>query len=95
MKTLRTRLARWLARREERAARNTRRALRNHIRREEIQILAIERRALGLRLYAAWLAGPRPECGIRNVEFEISPQGGTSIAGIRAAISNITLRRTA
>ena len=92
MKALRTRLARWLARREERAARNTRRALRNHIRREEIQVLAIERRALGLRLYAAWSAGDK---SYQSPPSYKTPPAGLSIDGIRAAISNITLRRTA
>jgi hypothetical protein len=94
MKTIRIRLALWLAQREERAARNTRRALRNHIRREEIQALAIDRRALGLRLYAAW-SGPRPECEMENVKLEMQRGDGTSLAGIRVALSNITLRRTA
>ena len=70
MKPIRTRLARWLAQREERAARQTRRALRNHIRREEIQALAIERRARGLRLYAAWAS---------HTSYQSHPSSGLGI----------------
>lgn len=85
MKTLRIRLARWLARRDELKARNQRRALRDHNRHEEAACLRRDRRAKGRRLYAAWLAAPTAP--------EFIPQ--PSITGIRAAISNIHLVRRA
>ena len=55
MKPIRIRLARWLARRDEQAARNQRRALRDHNRREEASAVRLDRRARGRRLYAAWI----------------------------------------
>ncbi len=54
MKTLRIRLARWFARRDEQAARNQRRALRDHNRREETAAARLDRRARARRIYAAW-----------------------------------------
>lgn len=54
MKTMKTLLARVLAARAESSARTTRRALRDIIRREEYTARRHERRARGLRLYAAW-----------------------------------------
>lgn len=47
-------IARWLARRIEVRARRLRRSLRDFDRAQWLQIHAAERRARGLRLYAAW-----------------------------------------
>ena len=47
-------IARWLASRIETRNRRLRRALRDHQRAEWRLIHAADRRALGLRLYAAW-----------------------------------------
>ena len=47
-------IARWLARRIEMRRRRMRRALRDYQRAEMRRICAADRRARGLRLYAAW-----------------------------------------
>jgi hypothetical protein len=47
-------IARWLASRIEIRTRRLRRNLRDHLRGESGRILVSDRRALGLRLYAAW-----------------------------------------
>jgi hypothetical protein len=47
-------IARWLASRIESRTRRLRRALRDHQRAELRRIHAADRRARGLRLYAAW-----------------------------------------
>lgn len=49
-------LARWLCARAEATARATRRELRDHARRELSRADAADRRARGLRIYAAWVA---------------------------------------
>jgi hypothetical protein len=54
MKTMKTRLALWLASRAEASARTTRRALRDHARRENEAATRADLRARGLRLWAAW-----------------------------------------
>lgn len=52
-------LARWLCARAEATARATRRELRDHTRREARIAQAADRRARGLRIYAAWT---KPAC---------------------------------
>ena len=51
---LKVMIARWLAHRIERRAHRLRRALRDFDRAQWLEIHAAERRARGLRLYAAW-----------------------------------------
>jgi hypothetical protein len=51
---LRPLMAKWFARRLEKRARQLRRALRDHERAELRRIQAADRRARGLRLFAAW-----------------------------------------
>jgi hypothetical protein len=52
---MKSRIARWIARRLGTRARALRRSLRDYQRREYAQISVLERRARGLRLYAAWV----------------------------------------
>ena len=60
-------IARWLARRMESRTRRLRRALRDHQRAELGRIRAADRRARGLRLYAAWSCEERETIGYRTV----------------------------
>jgi len=68
MKPIRIRLARWLARRDELQARNQRRALRDHNRREETAAARLDRRARARRIYASWITSQRLERQMRNEE---------------------------
>jgi hypothetical protein len=60
-------IARWLASRIETRARGLRRALRDHQRTELHLINAADRRALGLRLYAAWSCPEEESVNYRTV----------------------------
>ena len=51
-------LCHWIASRIEARSRAQRRALRDHHRYESLEILALEQRSRGLRLYAAWAQHP-------------------------------------
>ena len=51
-------LCHWIASRIETRSRAQRRALRDYHRQESMQILALEQRSRGLRLYAAWAHHP-------------------------------------
>ena len=53
-RTLKVMIARWLARRIEKQTRRLRRSLRDYDRVQRRRIHAADRRARGLRLYAAW-----------------------------------------
>ena len=53
-RTLKVMIARWLARRIEKQTRRLRRSLRDYDRVQWRRIHAADRRARGLRLYAAW-----------------------------------------
>ena len=61
-------IARWLASRIEADTRLLRRALRDHQRAEWGRIFAADRRALGLRLYAAWSCKEKESIIYRTVE---------------------------
>jgi hypothetical protein len=60
-------IARWLASRVETRARRLRRALRDHQRAESRRIRATDRRARGLRLYAAWSWKEKEPMNFRTV----------------------------
>ena len=60
-------IARWLASRLETRARRLRRALRDNQRAELRRIRATDRRARGLRLYAAWTCKEREPTNFRTV----------------------------
>jgi hypothetical protein len=60
-------IAGWLASRIEIRARRLRRALRDHERAEWRLIHAADRRALGLRLYAAWSCKKQEPINYRTV----------------------------
>jgi hypothetical protein len=89
MKTIRIQIARWLARRDEQQARNQRRALRDHNRREETATARLDRRARARRLYAAWQAPHTAQPAYPAQTSDVS------VAGIRSAISTIQLVRRA
>lgn len=59
-RNLRPLVAKWFARRLEKRARQLRRALRDHERAELRRIQAADRRARGLRIFAAWSANVKP-----------------------------------
>jgi hypothetical protein len=60
-------IARWLASRIESRTRRVRRALRDHQRAEVRRIRASDRRARGLRLYAAWSCKENKAMNYRTV----------------------------
>jgi hypothetical protein len=60
-------IARWLASRMETRTRRLRRALRDHQRAELHRIRAADRRARGLRLYAAWSCKEKEPMNFRTV----------------------------
>jgi hypothetical protein len=66
-KQLKVLLARFLARRIEMPMRQLRRALRDYQRAELRRISAADRRARGLRLYAAWACGENKETDYRMI----------------------------
>jgi hypothetical protein len=66
-KQLKVLLARFLARRIEVRRRRLRRALRDYQRTELRRISAADRRARGLRLYAAWAAGVNKAADYRMI----------------------------
>ena len=70
-------LARWLAARAEASARVTRRELRDYTRRELRRAEAADRRARGLRIYAAWISTEDQErparAGSRIPALQMSP----------------------
>jgi hypothetical protein len=90
MKTIRIRLARWLARRDEQAARNQRRALRDHNRREETAAARLDRRARARRIYAAWHSSHPSHSSHPAPETH-----GVSLEGLRSVLSNLSFRRVA
>jgi hypothetical protein len=65
---LRPLVAKWFARRLEKRARQLRRALRDHERAELRRIQAADRRARGLRLFAAWSSNGKPVASIVSLE---------------------------
>jgi hypothetical protein len=67
---LRPLVAKWFARRLERRARQLRRALRDHERAELRRIQAADRRARGLRLFAAWCSNVTPVASRTIVSLE-------------------------
>jgi hypothetical protein len=60
-------IARWLARRMETRTRRLRRALRDYQRAELGRIRATDRRARGLRLYAAWTCEEKQTMSYKTV----------------------------
>jgi hypothetical protein len=72
-------IAGWLARRIETRARRLRRALRDHQRAEWRLIHAADRRALGLRLYAAWSCKEEEAINYRTV-VQLHPSSQTVAA---------------
>jgi hypothetical protein len=72
-------IAGWLASRIETRARWLRRALRDHQRAEWRLIHAADRRALGLRLYAAWSCKEKEAINYRTV-VQLHPSSQTLAA---------------
>ena len=68
-------VARWLASHIESRTRRLRRALRDHQRAEWRLIHAADRRALGLRLYAAWSCKEKAPMNFRTV-VPLQPSSG-------------------
>lgn len=96
MKTLRIRLARWLAQRDEQTARDKRRELRDHNRRNQADVARLDRRARGRRLYAAWTQATTPQGGRASCLPDMRhPAACHSLAGIRAVLAPIHIVRRA
>jgi hypothetical protein len=68
-------IARWLASHIESRTRRLRRALRDHQRAELRRIRAADRRARGLRLYAAWSCKEKKPMNFRTV-VPLQPSSG-------------------
>jgi hypothetical protein len=71
MKTL---FASWNASRLDRRARALRRSLRDHQRREQAIIFALEKRSRGLRLFEAWTRNPK------TINISLAPEPAPAIA---------------
>jgi hypothetical protein len=84
-------IARWLAQRIEIRRRRMRRALRDYQRNELRRISAADRRARGLRLYAAWACKEDMTVDCRTiVPLEASPDVGERHAQKIRIIRSIT-----
>jgi hypothetical protein len=96
MKTMKTRLALWLASRAEASARTTRRALRDHARRENEAATRADLRARGLRIWAAWNKTGKRKAKTGNEAIPSTPHPRRPLSGLRSPLSGFpTLVRKA